>query len=158
MQTGYWRSAAAPRPPRRPARAARKVLEKVSKHCTASHSGHWALGTESIHCRMTAEFARYQVCQTLDSALQEICGDCSSTGLGAAVLQARICGVCMLSRSPGYVPLRISAGEFHKIVKVEMSLDPSRYFCWILNHIDMFQTFEIQFLATTFERHAFLLL
>ena len=58
---------------------------------------YWALGTESIHCRMTAEFARYQVCQTLDSALQEICGDCSSTGLGAAVLQAGICGVCMLS-------------------------------------------------------------
>ena len=50
----------------------------------------------------------------------------------------------------GYVPLRISAGEFHKIVKVEMSLDPSRYFCWILNHIDMFQTFEIQFLAHNF--------
>ena len=58
---------------------------------------HRILGTESIHCRMTAEFARYQVCQTLDSALQEICGDCSSTGLGAAVLQAGICGVCMLS-------------------------------------------------------------
>ena len=45
---------------------------------------YWALGTESIHCRMTAEFA---MCQTLYGALQEICGDCSSTGLGAAVLQ-----------------------------------------------------------------------
>ena len=76
---------------------------------------YWALGTESIYCRMTAEFARYQMCQTLDSALQEICGDCSSTGLGAAVLQAGICGVCMLSWSQDTCPFVSVRGNFTRL-------------------------------------------
>ena len=91
------------------------------------------------------------MCQTLDRALQEVM-QCVETAaaLGCSMQYGRDMRGLHALMITGYVPLRISAGEFHKMVKVEMSLDPSRYFCWILNHIDMFQTFEIQFLTHNF--------
>ena len=58
---------------------------------------YWALGTGYRVYPLQNDCRVCKIPSVPDSALQEICGDCSSTGLGAAVLQAGICGVCMLS-------------------------------------------------------------